>query len=229
MQRKHAQTQKTEELRSLSRRWVGGGGARSLGEREREKRKGGGLYTEHQASRVVVGARVEIRGGGRKEEEVVVQWNSGRMRLNARLVDMELQEEDRRLFLLMHAARRYFRASSVVFISDTDGNPSMTRRAQKCCEPSLEEGFICGGFGGGFGSQPSLPLNLPQNQCCGKRDLGLSLLSFLSLVYYWSCGIEEKHWEEDAAAAHCIVNTFQRLEINNLATTKISRSKTQEE
>ncbi|KAL7377498.1 hypothetical protein ABVT39_000521 [Epinephelus coioides] len=62
------------------------------------------------------------------------------------------------------------------------------------------------------------------NQCCGKRDLGLSLLSSLSLVYYWSCGIEEKHWEDDAAA-HCIVNTFQRLGNKHLRHNRICSSK----
>lgn len=34
---------------------------------------------------------------------------------------------------------------TVVFISDTDGNPSMTHRSLKCCEP----GFAGGGGGGG--------------------------------------------------------------------------------
>lgn len=44
-------------------------------------------------------------------------------------------------------------------------------------------------------------------------------LSFLSLVYYWSCSIEKKHWEDDAAT-HCIVNRFQCLENKHLAQTK---------
>lgn len=54
----------------------------------REGRGGGGgeAHAEHQACRGVVGVRAEAKG---KKEEVV-RWNSGRTRLNTRLVDTVL-------------------------------------------------------------------------------------------------------------------------------------------
>lgn len=53
---------------------------------ERGKGRKGGLHAQHQAYRGVVGRKGQ--GQGRREE--VVQWNSGRMRLNTRLVNTVL-------------------------------------------------------------------------------------------------------------------------------------------
>lgn len=53
----------------------------------REGTEGGGeAHAEHQAYRGVVGVRAEARG----RKEAVVRWNSGRTRLNTRLVDTVL-------------------------------------------------------------------------------------------------------------------------------------------